>query len=71
MKTANLVTEPFSCPSCVKKIENALNKSAGVEDVRVMFNSSKVKVTFDEAVTDLQTLADVVTRLGYPVIKSR
>lgn len=71
MRTARLTTEPFSCPSCVKKIEGALERTAGVHDASVLFNSSKVKVTFDEDQVSAEELAKVVTDLGYPVLTTK
>ena len=71
MRTARLTTEPFTCPSCVKKIEVALGRTPGVEDVSVLFNSNKVKVTFDEDTVTAAELADVVTGLGYPVLATK
>lgn len=41
--------EPLTCPSCIKKIEGKVGKMDGVEEVKVLFNSSKVKVDYDEA----------------------
>ncbi|HEY9496323.1 MAG TPA: heavy-metal-associated domain-containing protein [Intrasporangium sp.] len=71
MRTARLTTEPFTCPSCVKKIEGALGRTPGVEDVSVLFNSNKVKVTFDEDQVSANELAEVVTGLGYPVLSTK
>jgi len=71
MRTARLTTEPFSCPSCVKKIEGALERTAGVQDASVLFNSNKVKVTFDEGQVSAEELAKVVTDLGYPVLTTK
>ena len=71
MRTARLTTEPFTCPSCVKKIEGALGRTDGVEDVSVLFNSNKVKVTFDEDLVSATELAEVVTGLGYPVLATK
>ena len=70
MKTATLTTEPFSCPSCVAKIEKALGRTTGVEAARVMFNSNKVKITFDDAQVQADELASLVTDLGYRVTKT-
>lgn len=70
MRTAKLSTEPFTCPSCIAKIEHALGREGGVDDVKVMFNSSKVKVKFDENLISADALADTVTKLGYPVLKT-
>lgn len=70
MKTATLKTEQFSCPSCVAKIEKTLGKVEGVSDVNVMFHSSKVKVQFDDSTVTKETLAETVTKLGYPVLST-
>lgn len=71
MRTARLTTEPFTCPSCVAKIEGALTRTDGVEQAKVLFHSSKVKVTFDENTVSAPELAAVVTKLGYPVLKTK
>jgi len=49
------------------KIQKALEKQPGVQAVKVLFNASKVKVSFDDTATTAETLADVVTELGYTV----
>lgn len=67
MAIANFTVEPFSCPSCVKKIENVVSKEPGVEAVKVLFNSNKVRVTFDESLNGADSLAATITKLGYPV----
>lgn len=71
MQTATLTTEPFTCPSCVVKIEKTLGKMDGVKEVDVMFHSNKVKVAFDETTQNVEALADTVTKLGYPVLRSK
>ena len=71
MRTARLTTEPFTCPSCVKKIEGALERTTGVTDATVLFNSNKVKVSFDETQVSADELAAVVSGLGYPVLATR
>lgn len=70
MQTVSLTTEPFTCPSCVKKIEKALTFKDGVQAVRVLFNSSRVQVTYDDAKVTKEELADAVTKLGYPVLRA-
>jgi len=47
-KTVKISTEPFTCPSCIKKIEGGVGRLDGVQDVNVMFNSGKVKVSYDQ-----------------------
>ncbi|KRN81162.1 hypothetical protein IV87_GL001617 [Pediococcus ethanolidurans] len=51
----------------MQKIQGALEKQAGVEKVKVLFNASKVKIEFDDAVNTADALAQVVKNLGYEV----
>lgn len=67
MTKAIMQLDTLTCPSCMTKIQKALEKQPGVQAVKVLFNASKVKVSFDETVTTAETLADVVTELGYTV----
>ena len=61
--------EELVCPMCAQKIETDLKKAEGVTDAQVMYNASKAKVEFDENVTSLDTLKEIITSLGYVVIK--
>lgn len=69
MSTVKISTQPFTCPSCVTKIEKAVGRLAGVQDVAVQFNSSKVRVTFDEEVVTPEAIARTIDALGYPVTR--
>ena len=60
--------EELVCPMCAKKIETALLKSKGVTSASVLYNASKAKVEFDENVTNLDTLKEIITDLGYVII---
>jgi len=71
MKTVRFQLETLTCPSCINKIEGVLNKEKGVESAKVMFNSSKVKVTFDQEQTSPETLAGLIEKLGYPVLSHK
>lgn len=68
LRTARFETEPFTCPSCISKIEGVVSKKAGVESAQVMFNSNKVKVSFDESKVTADEIAESITKLGYPVL---
>jgi len=57
--------DELSCPSCMAKIEGALNTTNGVEMAKVLFNASKVKAEFN----DNQVTA--TEGLGYVVQKSK
>ncbi len=71
MRTAKFQLETLTCPSCIKKIETTLGKVKGVEEVNVLFNSSKIKTTFDESRVEADELKEKITKLGYPVISSK
>ena len=49
MKKATIQVNTLTCPSCALKIEGAVKALDGVEkeSVRVLFNSSKVKLDYD------------------------
>lgn len=71
MRTVKFETEPFTCPSCIKKIEGVVGRVGGVISVKVLFNSNKVKVAFDEDAVSATSLAQTITDLGYPVVSSK
>lgn len=66
-KRAILQLDGLTCPSCMTKIEKGLSSQTGVENVKVLFNASKVKADFDDSQTDADALAGVVDKLGYEV----
>lgn len=67
MKKAVFGLEPLSCPTCIKKIEGALEKMDGVKDVKVMFHSDKVRTRFDADVVNADQMKETIEKLGYPV----
>lgn len=73
MKKATIQLGTLTCPSCMLKIEAAAKALAGVqkESVKVMFNSSKVKLEFDEQLMTIQDAEQAITALGYEVKKSQ
>lgn len=69
-KTTTLRAKDLSCPSCVSKIEGALQHTTGVEHAEVKFNTGKIVVKHDpEAVTPDQ-LIEAVKSAGYVATKS-
>ncbi len=71
MAKAEFQLEPLTCPTCVKKIESTLTKAKGVDSVRVLFNSSKVKTEFDDTQTNAEKLKLTIENLGYSVLASK
>ncbi|NLA87604.1 MAG: metal-binding protein [Clostridiales bacterium] len=73
MQKATLQLETLTCPSCAQKIGNAVKSLKGVDkdSVNVLFNSSKVKVDFDDATLSVEEIEKAITTLGYDVKKSQ
>ena len=73
MKAATMQLETLTCPSCLQKIEGALKGLDGIDQdtVKILFNSSKVKLNFDEAQVSIEEIENAITKLGYEVQKSR
>ena len=62
-----LQLDELSCPSCLQKIQSALDKQVGITNVKVLFNAAKVKADFDSDKISADKVADTVTTLGYDV----
>ncbi|MDD2269165.1 MAG: heavy-metal-associated domain-containing protein [Eubacteriales bacterium] len=73
MKKATLQLETLTCPSCLQKIDKAVKALDGVdkESVNVLFNSSKVKLNFDDEKLSVENIEKAITTLGYEVKKSQ
>ena len=73
MKSATIQLETLTCPSCMQKIEGSLKGLDGIDQdtLKVMFNSSKVKLDFDEDKVDVDQIENAITKLGYEVLKTR
>lgn len=73
MKAATIQLETLTCPSCLAKIEGAIKKLEGVEQdtVQVAFNSSRVRMNFDDNKISLGEIESAITKVGYEVKKSR
>ena len=65
MKKIVMQLETLSCPTCAAKIEGALKKTKGVNAPEVLFNSSRVKLAYDEHVIDEEGVKKVISKLGY------
>jgi len=73
MKSAVIQLETLTCPSCMLKIEGALKNLQGISEdsIKVSFNSSKVKVDFQEEELTLEKIEKAITKVGYEVLKSK
>ncbi|MGE4271473.1 MAG: heavy-metal-associated domain-containing protein [Desulfitobacterium sp.] len=73
MQKATIQLGTLTCPSCLQKIDNAVRAIEGVdkESVNVSFNSSKVKVNFDDGKISVKDIENAIEKLGYEVKKSQ
>src|SRR3954453_13697057 len=55
----------MTCASCVRRVEKALGRVAGVEEASVNLATEKAKVVFDPSVADFPTLKRAVEKAGY------
>lgn len=71
MRKAVFGLASLTCPSCRKKIEDALTGWAGMGSVTVFFHLEKVRVEFDENITTAEEIERVIASLGYPIIGTK
>ncbi len=68
MPTTTFQLEQLTCPSCIKRIETALNNKDGITEVKVLFTSSKVKVGHNENIINAAGIGKVITDLGFQIL---
>ena len=56
--------------SCAEKINSALLKVKGVNDISISLEGSKATVQFDEDLTSLQELQTILVHAGYTLVKA-
>lgn len=64
MKTI-LRSQELSCPSCVAKIEKALQAVPGVEAAKVFFNTGRIEVQHDATSVNAADLEKAIRAVGY------
>ena len=64
MQKATIQLETLTCPSCMQKIENGVKSLDGVskESLKVLFNSSKVRVEFDDEKVSIKDIEHVINK---------
>lgn len=68
-KTYQLDT--LTCPNCVAKIQGMLKKTDGINDGEVLFNTSRVKVEFDETKISSDEITTKINKLGFEVLSEK
>jgi len=60
----------MTCTGCESRIENTLNKLEGIDEVRAIFNSSAVYVTYDSNSIKLEEIIKAIEKLDYRVLNN-
>lgn len=71
MTTKTYQLDTLTCPSCSAKIEGMLKKTDGVGEFEVLFNSSRVKVSFDDSKVDSDAIKGKISKLGFDVLSEK
>lgn len=58
----------MKCEGCASNIRKALSEVAGVNELVIDVATKTVKVQFDEATVNEQTLQSAFTTAGYPAV---
>ena len=66
-KSITLPVTGMTCAMCVKNVERAISRAAGVAEVQVNLATEKASVRFDDRALDSRDLVDRVERAGYGV----
>lgn len=65
-----LSIDGMTCAGCENKIEFTLKKLDGIEEVKAMFTSANVYVTYDSNTVRLQQIIDAIEKLDYRVLNN-
>jgi uncharacterized protein len=70
-KIANisLQIDGMTCVSCENRIENALRKTKGIQDVKASYADSRASITYDANVIDQASIENIIESLDYQVKK--
>jgi copper ion binding protein len=60
----------MSCQNCADKIDAALTKLDGIQDVEVRLSEKKAFVKYDAAAVTVPAMENSITKLGYKVEKA-
>ena len=66
-----LNVQGMSCAGCAQSIERRLRATPGVLEATVDLTYACAEVTFDEAMTDVESLEAIIESLGFDVLYSR
>ena len=57
----------MTCPSCLTKIEKAVEDVDGTDQIKVLFNAGKLKVMMNADKADVDDVKTAIEKMGYEV----
>ena len=64
-KTAVIEVEGMTCPLCTSAVKRSLKMTPGVIKAKVILNTKKATVVFDDTKTDTSKLLRAIKAVGY------
>ena len=58
----------MTCAVCVRKIETALGKTEGIQEVSVNFASENVTISYDDQKISLDKISGIIKDIGYELL---
>ncbi|MBI5748642.1 MAG: cation-translocating P-type ATPase, partial [Nitrospinae bacterium] len=65
MKTVELKVDGLCCSDCAVKVENVLNTTRGVADIKTLITAEKAIITYDEADVNTEELIKKIEGIGH------
>lgn len=65
MDHTTLQLEKLTCPSCMQKIIDTVNDLEGVDQTKILFDRSKARVFYNEAVISENNIINKIVQIGY------
>ena len=69
--TTDISLPTVQCGMCEKTISKALDKVKGIKEYDIDIDNKKVKVVFDDEVTDLTKIETAISKAGYAANESK
>ena len=57
----------MTCPSCLTKIEKAVEDVDGTDQIKVLFNAGKLKFMMNAGKADVDDVKTAIEKMGYEV----
>jgi mercuric ion binding protein len=64
-QTVVIKIEGMTCPLCTSAIKKSLKKTKGVIKAKVILNSKKATVKYDNNLTNIENLLKAIKNVGY------